>query len=611
MDPLRIAEGASSTFQLSLENLGDQPLTGLTVTVFAKPSNLNVTATLPPGGSVAGQGSVALGVAIQALQPSATPGDVILRVTSAEGVRLDIPINVTVDSLRARLVANPAELVAGMKVGGQALVDFVVSNEGSAPSDPVDIALPGVPWMQVATPNPMPSLAPGATNHILLQLRPAADLPLGAYEGSIVLSSGGDSVAVPYNFRALSEAKGDLLITTVDEYTFYAEGAPKVAGASVVVSDAVTTTVVASGLTDAAGQFAVNQLPEGYYEVRVTADKHSPFRANTLVVAGRVNPFQAFPRREAVRYIWKVIPTEVLDRTRITIETVFEAFVPMPVITVDPPLIDLSEFTADVTQVDLKVENHGLIAAKEAKLSFGTHPDWSFEPLITELGDIPARSSFTIPLLIKRAGAGASARISLASVGLASGGGGCSVSGNCSFIVECGGGKLGGGAGIAMINASASGGCGGGGGGGGGGSVSGRPGGGGSGGGGAPPIAATRAHPATGVRWPWPRRSSTAPWTSFSTTRSPARRTPTAAFPGFPMAPRQVRPMPVPRRSSAAQKPPGRRSRWWARSNTSTAPTEFSQPATAPAAEREEGVVAVAVAAAAGAERLRRPCLPA
>jgi hypothetical protein len=165
----------------------------------------------------------------------------------------------------------------------------------------VDIALPGVPWMQVATPNPMPSLAPGATNHILLQLRPAADLPLGAYEGSIVLSSGGDSVTVPYNFRALSEAKGDLLITTVDEYTFYAEGAPKVAGASVVVSDAVTTTVVASGLTDAAGQFAVNQLPEGYYEIRVSADKHSPFRANALVVAGRVNPFQAFPRREAVR----------------------------------------------------------------------------------------------------------------------------------------------------------------------------------------------------------------------------------------------------------------------------------------------------------------------
>ncbi len=479
---LKIAEGGTSNLKVTIQNLGDRPLSGLQTTVATKPSNLGVTATLPGGSNLPGMGSAELQVSIQGIQPSALPGEVVLEVKSAEGARVEIPISVVVDSMQPRLVVNPVELVAGMKVGGQALVDFTISNQGGAPSEPITVALPQVPWMRVATPNPLPSLAPGETNHILLQLLPAVDLPLGPYTGTLAIQSGSQDLNVPFQFRALSEAKGDLLITTVDEYTFYAEGAPKVAGASITVQDAVTTQVVATGVSDSAGQFLIQQLPEGYYEIHVSADRHSPFRETTLVVAGKQNEFQAFPRRQAVQYIWRVVPTDVQDRTKIVIETVFEAFVPMPVVTVDPPLIDLSEFTADVTQIDLKVENHGLIAAKEATLSFGTHPDWIFELLVEDLGDIPARSSFTVPLLIKKAKAGAApSKVSLAS--LSGGGGGCSVSGNCKFVIECGGGKMGGGASIAVINASASGNCGGGGGGypGGSGGGGGRAGGGGGG----------------------------------------------------------------------------------------------------------------------------------
>ena len=59
---------------------------------------------------------------------------------------------------------------------------------------------------------------------------------------------------VPFTFRALSDAKGDLRITAVDEYTYYAEGAPKVAGAAVTLRDAVSEEVVTQGVTDATGR---------------------------------------------------------------------------------------------------------------------------------------------------------------------------------------------------------------------------------------------------------------------------------------------------------------------------------------------------------------------
>ena len=364
-----------------------------------------------------------------------------------------------------------------MKVGAQTFVSFEVVNEGGTPSGPITISLPSVPWMNLVTPSPLVGLAPGGTNTVTLQLTPPADMNLGNYDGTIGLNGTNTQRIVPFTFRALSEARGDLLINAVDEYTFFADGSPKVSGATVTVRDAITLQTVATGVTDTNGQYSLKNIQEGYYELELRAEKHKTYRETHLILAGQTNEVQTFLRREAVRFIWKVVPTEIQDRTKITIETVFEAFVPMPVITVDPPMIDLDDFRhAEVTQIDMRVMNHGLIAAKEVKLMFGDHPEWSIEPLVEDLGDIPARSSFTVPVIVRRLSPGLqiavlwkiAGRGKLACAGnLHSAGGGCSVSGNCNFVIECGGAKLGGGTGIPVINASASGNCGGGGGGGG------------------------------------------------------------------------------------------------------------------------------------------------
>jgi uncharacterized membrane protein YgcG len=383
---------------------------------------------------------------------------VVLRVTSTEGAQLDIPLAVTVESIEPRLTVRPAELRAGVKGGGQVFLTFEVVNEGVSASAPVEIVRPELPWLHVASPNPLPSLAPGATNQVTLQLTPAANVALGPYEGTLVVLGGASDVRVPFGFRVLSEAKGDLRISAVDEYTYYAEGSPKVGGASVTVRDAVSEMVITNGVTDAAGQFQAPQLPEGYYEIQVQAENHRDYRDIHLVTAGFQTNVVALLPRIAVRYVWTVTPTEIQDRTRITIETVFEAFVPMPVITIDPCLIDLSEYSADVTQIELRITNHGLVAAQKAHLSFGTHPDWSFQPLIEDLGDLPARSTLAIPLLIRHTGpkGGVAAGPALGHAK----NGGCGIGGSLEWELPCGAGSVGGGAGIAIINAGGSG-CGG------------------------------------------------------------------------------------------------------------------------------------------------------
>ena len=261
--------------------------------------------------------------------------------------------------------------------------------------------LPALPWLRVASVNPWRVWRPVKAID-LIQLLPAADLPLGDYNGSLLLRAGNLPASLPFTFRALSEAKGDLRITAVDEYTYYADGSPPVTNATVVVRDAVSGTTLTNGVTDANGQFLVPQLFEGYYDVEVSATKHIGYHQTSLVRAGITNDLQAFLSRETVHYSWTVVPTQIQDRTTISIDTTFETFVPIPVVTIEPAVIDLAQINADVTQIDLHISNHGLIAANNFKLGFSSHPDWQLEPLISEIGALPARSSLVIPLTIRR-----------------------------------------------------------------------------------------------------------------------------------------------------------------------------------------------------------------
>ena len=400
---LRTVEGSPSAGSAVLENLSDLALTGLAVTVLSKPAGLDVGASVAGGGTLAGGATTTLSYTVLPTTAQAY-GNVTLRVTSAQGASVDVTLAVSVEPLRPRLVATPASLVAGMARGRQTVVEFQLANNGGLPTGPIVLALPAVPWLTLATTNPLPPLPPGDTNAVTvtLLLTPAADLTLGAYEGSLALNSSNASLTVPFNFRALSEARGDLRITAVDELTYYAVGAPNLAGARVTVRDAVTRTNVTTGVTDTNGQFFASQLAEGYYEVEVTADKHSTYRNTHLLLAGQTNDLSAFLSRQVVTYTWTVEPIELEDRYKITIDTTFEAVVPLPVVTIDPPVIDLAELTAAETQILVTITNHGLIAAHNTHLSFPTHPLWELSPLLTQVGTLPARSGLTIPLLIRK-----------------------------------------------------------------------------------------------------------------------------------------------------------------------------------------------------------------
>src|SRR6185437_2014478 len=247
-------------------------------------------------------------------------------------------------------------LNGSMLRGTQAPLAFTLANQGGVATGPLQIVLPNVPWLSLASSNQLPPLAAGSNTVITLLLNPAADLPLGDYNGTLVVQSTNAGLSVPYSFSAVSAATGNLLVSAEDEYTYFASGSPRVTNATVVLSDALSRTPVVTNYTGLDGTTLFTNLTEAFYIVDVNATNHSSFRQSALVSAGATTNVVAFLTRQTVHYDF-------------TVNSTFETQVPIPVVTIEPASIDLSQYPGTEFQVLLTISNHGLIDAEDVNLN--------------------------------------------------------------------------------------------------------------------------------------------------------------------------------------------------------------------------------------------------
>ena len=251
----------------------------------------------------------------------------------------------------------------------------------------------------------MDSIPAGASAKVTLQLTPPGDLALGDYTGQLAINGLSDaSLVVPYTFRAISGAKGDLALTVVDEYYYFTADKPRVGGAELRLLDAYSGTEVVSGTTATDGTFTFPDLPEGYYTLEATAVDHETTRQTVFVAAGISSDLIIFISLQTVKYVWTVQPQQIEDKTSIAVDATFQTDVPIPVITIDNGIIDLADLTdpGQTMQVNMTITNHGLIAAQKIRFDFGTHPLYLIRPLVSDLGSLSASASGRKPVLADR-----------------------------------------------------------------------------------------------------------------------------------------------------------------------------------------------------------------
>ena len=398
---LNVVPGTPLTGTVEVDNLGSVPLTGLTVAVQGAPANVIVNASLSAAG-LSGSGSVTLGYTITAADASTRIGNLQFVVTSTEGATVAIPLSLTVIPLTPVLTANPGSLLEGVVVGQQDVVSFAVTNSGGVASGPLTVELPtGIPWLALASVSTIPSLAPGAMTTVTLTLTPPADTTLALFEGTITLLGSDSHLDVGYQIRTVTTAVGNLQVNVQDEYTSFVAGAPLVAGATVELLDPYDNTiVVAQGTTDSTGKVLLSNVPAGTYVLDVEAANHDPYRGPVTVVAGILNQASPFISRQTVSYSWDVEPATIQDTYTIQLQSVFETGVPIPVVTLDLPASIPALAPGQTIQVMATITNHGLIAAEQGELVVPAGQLYTLTPLITDLGTIPAMSSFQVPVLV-------------------------------------------------------------------------------------------------------------------------------------------------------------------------------------------------------------------
>lgn len=388
--------------EFKLKNNSKTPLTNVKIEL---PADAGFTIQTDPLTLAAGQEAI-LNYTILAETPSTEQKyySINFNIVSNEGAKLAVLAYYHAKAQTPKLAVNPVSINTTMIKGSSRFYEFAVTNTGAINAENVKVEVPNMEWMKLKSALVIEKIAPNETIKVILELVPTDKQQLNVpLTGNLALNpQNGGGVAVPFRIETVSESKGSLQVDVVDEYTYNTEKAPHVKGAKVVVRHPFSGAVIAEGVTDENGLFNTEQIPEGYYTLTVTADKHDTYQNNILVDPGKVTTQKVFISYQAVSYEWVVKPTEITDEYQSDLVVKFETNVPKPVIVIDidNPVLDLNVGESRMSYAT--VTNHGLIALSNVTFNVDSQGDYKFKLMIEKMDALNAKSTIIVPILITR-----------------------------------------------------------------------------------------------------------------------------------------------------------------------------------------------------------------
>lgn len=370
--------------KLNISNPGNLTLTGLKVKVNSKPDNCTVNAT--PGNTTL-KGGESTDIAFSITPSGASEGSdwekIELSIESAEGAVLPATLYYYCRVKTGKIEASVASIKTTMVKGESRDYPFTITNVGKGETGKISLALPS--WISSVTPMEMPSLAKDESTEIILRMTPTDKMQLNVpVTGNIAINcANGEGMPLPFCIEPVSTKEGKLTIDVCDENTYYTKEAPHLAGAKVEITHPTTGAVVAEGITNEKGLFSAD-LAEGYYAVRVSAEKHDSYSNNLLVDPGTETKKVVNLSYEAINIDWKVEETEIQDEYEIKTNVKFETQVPVPVVELTvPDRINTEDLRKGESLIfNATLTNKGLIAAKDVQLLLPENvTSWRFEPI--------------------------------------------------------------------------------------------------------------------------------------------------------------------------------------------------------------------------------------
>ena len=381
------------------------PLKGLKVKVLSVPDSCNVEASCPTTLDGNGTASVEFTITPGALTEGPKYQTIELEVETSEGATLRIPVYYYCLTRKGLLRSDLPKLSARVIKGTTRIYPITITNRGEGVSGEISISAPE--WIAMEN-GSVPSLAPGESSQINLLLTPGEEFQLNTIrEGSVAFNcENGTGFVLPFSIETVSDTNGVLLVDATDEFTYYTEEGPHLAGAKVLVQHPVTGAKIAEGITGADGLFSV-PLPQGYYTLTVSAEKHRTFSGNIMVEPGDDPTYTLITLGYiAHSFEFDVVKTETGDEYDVVTTPNYETNVPVPVVTIDGPERINGDDMADGESVLLvyTITNQGLVTAFNTRfLTPDDTDEWSWELLDCNAPfELHAHESVEIPVKITR-----------------------------------------------------------------------------------------------------------------------------------------------------------------------------------------------------------------
>ena len=331
--------------------------------------------------------------------------DAVFKIVSDEGVNMDLTCFYYCRAGRGVLDVYPPNLHATVDRASQKVFSFQVTNNGNNETGVITIDVPDLEWMSVLGGNTLESLAVGDSCAFSIALSPDSDMELTSFDGTIAVNcANGNGVAVPFEIVIAESSTGTLVVDVTDDYTYNTNGGlgPHLANAQVVLTGFYSLDTVAAGLTNTEGLFVAENVPEGYYWLRVSAPDHKDFDPRVIYVEAdgakkETNRQEVYLQFQAISYSWVVVPTEIEDVYDFELVCDIKTNVPVPVVVIEGPKQIGPMDAGDTVRFELKVKNYGLIDAYDVTLSNMIPDDYACTTLLEYIDTLPAKASVSVP----------------------------------------------------------------------------------------------------------------------------------------------------------------------------------------------------------------------
>jgi pimeloyl-ACP methyl ester carboxylesterase len=367
---VNMSMNSSQGVPLTLQNIGETPLTGIVLAVQDTTPGDGVGAAISVNGftgalAAGASQQVSLVVTAPAGSPPGAPATFTVVGTTAEAVGETSSVRVNLREAQGVPVVEPASLQVGMNPGKARVESFVVRNEGFATMANTRVQLhdqASFPWVGLQDAW-LGDLVPGASRTFGVSLFPPANLQLGLYVVQIDLVTDAGSLPIFVTVEITSSQVRPVAVQVSDD-----TGAD-VAGAGVtLVSDTIYRRVtpagtdtynhVAQGTSDGLGRVSFASVPAGKYTLRVQAAGHLPYEAPVVVEAGGTpQQVEAILQAKVADFRFSVVPTTVTDQYDVSLIITYSTDLVKPALITAPSLINLSFFPEETIQGAITITN--------------------------------------------------------------------------------------------------------------------------------------------------------------------------------------------------------------------------------------------------------------